>query len=365
MADGYRVSKTVNDLESRYLWDNDDIVADMNGNNVISHKYYRGVNLICDDSNNYYMHDSHGNIIETYVKGDNYCYNWYRYNAFGTNKHFDDTDDVRAGQPWGYCDQYYDWETQNYYMRARYYNPASSRFITEDPIKDGSNWYSYCNENPIKYIDSNGKIPVETIIDVASIGWSFKDFVSQPNVTNFGFLAWDVVAAIVPYAPGSYVAKSVKSGTKIISKSSEYVKKGVWKMGSMKRGWEIEKALGGMCNNFQTIDKFVESFSEVVGLDVVHWLSSVTSIKSIDISAKSYKNASNLKRVLKRYVDDVSSYYSKKYKGEIYSLDKGRKKILEVAIPPVEMSKAQANVFDEIVSYAKEKGVTVITRIIG
>ena len=29
------------------------------------------------------------------------------------------------------------------------------------------------------------------------------------------------------------------------------------------------------------------------------------------------------------------------------------------------MSKAQANVFDEIVSYAKEKGVTVITRIIG
>lgn len=60
-------------------------------------------------------------------------------------------------------------------------------------------------------------------------------------------------------------------------------------MGSMKRGWEIEKALGGMCNNFQTIDKFVESFSEVVGLDVVHWLSSVTSIKSIDISAKSYK----------------------------------------------------------------------------
>ena len=156
MADGYRVSKTVNDLESRYLWDNDDIVADMNGNNVISHKYYRGVNLICDDSNNYYMHDSHGNIIETYVKGDNYCYNWYRYNAFGTNKHFDDTDDVRAGQPWGYCDQYYDWETQNYYMRARYYNPASGRFITEDPVKDGSNWYSYCGGNPVALLDVYG-----------------------------------------------------------------------------------------------------------------------------------------------------------------------------------------------------------------
>lgn len=78
------------------------------------------------------MHDAHGNMIEMYDGNSGYPDSWYMYNAFGTQNYFYDTDDVRAGQPWGYCDQYYDWETQNYYMRARYYNPVSGRFITED-----------------------------------------------------------------------------------------------------------------------------------------------------------------------------------------------------------------------------------------
>ena len=208
MANSYRVSKKVNDLESRYLWDKDNIVADMNGNNVISHKYYRGVNLICDDSNNYYMHDSHGNIIETYVKDDNYCYNWYRYNAFGTNKHFDDTDELNSyGQPWGYCDQYYDWETQKYYMRARYYNPASGRFITEDThwtpsnmiygnkeskqrkvdvaavLKSG-NLYVYCENNPSKYKDTDGNVLTEAAIIVA-VGSSFVSGITTGAVYKY------------------------------------------------------------------------------------------------------------------------------------------------------------------------------------
>ncbi len=41
-------------------------------------------------------------------------------------------------------------------MRARYYSPSIGRFITEDPIRDGSNWYSYCGGNPIKYYDWSG-----------------------------------------------------------------------------------------------------------------------------------------------------------------------------------------------------------------
>ena len=52
MANGYRLSKSVNGLETRYLWDKDNIVSELNDLNVISQKYYRGHNLICDDSNN-------------------------------------------------------------------------------------------------------------------------------------------------------------------------------------------------------------------------------------------------------------------------------------------------------------------------
>ena len=179
MVNGYRLSKSVNGLETRYLWDKDNVVAELNDMNVISQKYYRGCNLICDDSNNYYMHDIHGNIIEIYRGNNKYCNDWYIYNAFGTNKYFDDTS---APNKWGYCDQLKDLETGNYYMRARYYNPDTGRFISEDTHWNPSNMiygdrtfeedetkypditaslqagnlYGYCLGNPIKYIDLDG-----------------------------------------------------------------------------------------------------------------------------------------------------------------------------------------------------------------
>jgi RHS repeat-associated protein len=43
------------------------------------------------------------------------------------------------------------------YFGARFYDPESGRFITMDPARDGVNWYIYCNDSPLKYVDSNGK----------------------------------------------------------------------------------------------------------------------------------------------------------------------------------------------------------------
>ena len=42
------------------------------------------------------------------------------------------------------------------YLRNRYYDTATGRFITEDPVKDGLNWYSYCSGNPILLVDPLG-----------------------------------------------------------------------------------------------------------------------------------------------------------------------------------------------------------------
>ena len=36
----------------------------------------------------------------------------------------------------------------------------AGRFLTEDPIRDGLNWYAYCENNPIFFIDSSGLDPV-------------------------------------------------------------------------------------------------------------------------------------------------------------------------------------------------------------
>ena len=42
-------------------------------------------------------------------------------------------------------------------MRARYYDPSNGRFIGEDPAGKGENYFMYCGDNPVSYVDSTGK----------------------------------------------------------------------------------------------------------------------------------------------------------------------------------------------------------------
>ena len=43
------------------------------------------------------------------------------------------------------------------YFNARYYDPITGRFVTEDPSRDGVNWYGYCGNNPVNLIDPDGR----------------------------------------------------------------------------------------------------------------------------------------------------------------------------------------------------------------
>jgi len=54
--------------------------------------------------------------------------------------------------------QYYDRETALHYNYFRYYDPATGRYITSDPIglKGGLNTYTYVGNNPTKFIDPLG-----------------------------------------------------------------------------------------------------------------------------------------------------------------------------------------------------------------
>jgi len=49
-----------------------------------------------------------------------------------------------------------DRDTGLYYFNARWYDTGLGRFITEDPVKDGVNWFSYVYNNPLKYTDPTG-----------------------------------------------------------------------------------------------------------------------------------------------------------------------------------------------------------------
>ena len=55
-----------------------------------------------------------------------------------------------------YTGKGYDDEVGLYYFNARWYNPELGRFISEDPIQDGVNWYVYVSNNPLKFVDPTG-----------------------------------------------------------------------------------------------------------------------------------------------------------------------------------------------------------------
>ncbi len=38
----------------------------------------------------------------------------------------------------------------------RYYDPSTGRFITQDPARDGENWYAYCGNGPLGGVDPLG-----------------------------------------------------------------------------------------------------------------------------------------------------------------------------------------------------------------
>ncbi|HBX87542.1 MAG TPA: hypothetical protein DEG09_02870, partial [Marinilabiliaceae bacterium] len=62
-------------------------------------------------------------------------------------------------QTHGLTGKEYDEAIGLYYYNARWYDPELGRFITEDPARVGVNWYIYCYNNPLYFIDASGMIP--------------------------------------------------------------------------------------------------------------------------------------------------------------------------------------------------------------
>ena len=56
----------------------------------------------------------------------------------------------------GYTGKPYDAVTGLSDYGFRDYSPTHARFITEDPIRDGENWFSYVGNNPVNWVDPWG-----------------------------------------------------------------------------------------------------------------------------------------------------------------------------------------------------------------
>ena len=141
----------------KFLYNEDsEVVAEETGNGTIT-RYIRGLGIISSDSEEaktyyHYVSDEQGSITHV-LSEDAEILNHYSYDAFGNI--IEKTEKVE--NRFYYNGEMLDPVTQQYYLRARFYNPVIGRFTQEDTYYgDGLNLYQYCQANPVGYVDPRG-----------------------------------------------------------------------------------------------------------------------------------------------------------------------------------------------------------------
>jgi len=141
----------------KFLYNEDrEVVAEETGNGTIT-RYIRGLGIISSDSEEaktyyHYVSDEQGSITHV-LSEDAEILNHYSYDAFGNI--IEKTEKVE--NRFCYNGEMLDPITQQYYLRARFYNPVIGRFTQEDTYYgDGLNLYQYCQANPVGYVDPSG-----------------------------------------------------------------------------------------------------------------------------------------------------------------------------------------------------------------
>jgi RHS repeat-associated protein len=182
--DGLRYNKTTAGTTTTHIWDGANIAAELTGSTV-SATYVRGINLITKGGGSqYYSFNAHGDVVQL-TNSSGTVTKDYRYDAFGVEVDPQGTDT----NPWRYCGEYWDRETGTVYLRARYYDPVTSRILSEDTYRGNPkdllslNLYVYCLNNPLMYIDPTGHVS-QWLADTGDYVWRSGKQVVMGNYTD-------------------------------------------------------------------------------------------------------------------------------------------------------------------------------------
>ncbi|KAA1035038.1 RHS repeat protein, partial [Macrococcus equipercicus] len=165
---GRRITKMHNGTTTHYHYDKDTnhLMAESQDGQVIR-QYIRDqkgelLGLKVNDKYYSYHKNYRGDVIGITDMSGNLQAS-YEYDSWGNVLKEDIKDSNLKNQPFKYASYYYDTESSQYYLMARYYNPKQGAFLSVDPEIDGdesvamNNGYAYANNNPVKNIDADGK----------------------------------------------------------------------------------------------------------------------------------------------------------------------------------------------------------------
>ena len=156
---GRRIYKSSSSGTSIFAYDGINLIEETNSSGAVVARYTQGENLdeplvMLRSSTTSYFQTDGLNSVTSLSNAAGSIANTYTYDSFGnlTASTGSLTNSFR------YTGREFDAETSLYYMRARYFDPSTGRFLNEDPIgfAGGSDFYSYVDGDPTSLVDLLG-----------------------------------------------------------------------------------------------------------------------------------------------------------------------------------------------------------------
>ena len=157
---GRRIYKSSSSGTSVYAYDGDNLIEETNATGAVVARYEQGLNIdeplamLRSATTSYYQADGLGSVTSlTNTAGASA--QTYTYDSFGNIL----ATTGSLTNAFRYTGREFDPETSLYYYRARYYDPQSGKFVSEDPLKffgGDANLYRYVWNHPTSLRDPRG-----------------------------------------------------------------------------------------------------------------------------------------------------------------------------------------------------------------
>ncbi|MGO1059171.1 DNRLRE domain-containing protein [Planococcus sp. FY231025] len=169
---GRRISKTTNGKTTNYHYDQgiNVLFETDNSGNVTTEYIYDSFGLptvMTKNNLNYYFIYNSNHEITYLTDQKGVVVASYTYDAWGNILTEDGP--MATENPFRYKSYYYDYDTEMYYLIARYYEPTEGVFISSDPnggdieSPNTQNGYNYAINNPVRFIDPDGHMYVDRV----------------------------------------------------------------------------------------------------------------------------------------------------------------------------------------------------------